>query len=116
MYRPLGTLSYLFNYAVLGNGEHPEGYHWINLLLHLGNVLLVYALARRLLKNFWPPVFVAALWAVHPVLTESVTNIVGRVDLLAAMAVLSGLLDLPEKHGSRRVRSDGYGWGCGWPR
>jgi protein O-mannosyl-transferase len=97
LYRPLGTLSYLFNYAVLGNGEHPEGYHWINLLLHLGNVLLVYALARRLLQgrsrdNFWPPVFVAALWAVYPVLTESVTNIIGRVDLLAAMAVLSGLL------------------------
>jgi protein O-mannosyl-transferase len=92
LYRPFGTLSYLFNYAVLGNGQHPAGYHWINLLLHLGNVLLVYALARRLLDKFWPPVFVAALWAVHPVLTESVTNIVGRVDLLAGMAVLSGLL------------------------
>jgi protein O-mannosyl-transferase len=92
LYRPFGTLSYLFNYAVLGNGENPAGYHWTNLLLHLGNVLLVYALARRLLKTFWPPVFVAALWAVHPVLTESVTNIIGRVDLLAGMAVLSGLL------------------------
>ena len=92
LYRPFATLSYLFNYAVLGNGEHPAGYHWINFLLHLGNVLLVYAIARRLLDKFWPPVFVAALWAVHPVLTESVTNIVGRVDLLAAMAVLSGFL------------------------
>ncbi len=110
LYRPLGTLSYLFNYAVLGNGEHPEGYHWINLLLHLGNVLLVYALARRLLQgrlrdNFWPPAFVAALWAVYPVLTESVTNIIGRVDLLAAMAVLSGLLfylKSTETSGTRR--------------
>jgi tetratricopeptide (TPR) repeat protein len=92
LYRPFGTLSYLFNYSVLGNGEHPEGYHWINLLLHLGNVLLVYALVRRLIHHFWPPVFVAALWAVHPVLTESVTNIIGRVDLLAAMTILSGLL------------------------
>ena len=92
LYRPFATLSYLFNYAVLGNGEHPAGYHWINFLLHLGNVLLVYAIARRLFDKFWPPVFVAALWAVHPVLTESVTNIVGRVDLLAAMAVLSGFL------------------------
>lgn len=36
--------------------------------------------------------FVAGLWAVHPVLTESITNIIGRVDLLAGMAVLSGLL------------------------
>jgi hypothetical protein len=34
----------------------------------------------------------AAVWAVHPVLTESVTNIVGRADLLSAFGVLAGLL------------------------
>ena len=92
LYRPFTTLSYLFNYAVLGDGDQPSGYHSINLLLHLGNVLLAYALALRLVRKFWPSVFIAALWAVHPVLTESVTNIVGRADLLAAMAVLSGFL------------------------
>lgn len=92
LYRPLTTLTYLFNYAVLGNADHPEGYHWVNILLHLFNVLLVYALAMRLLQKFWPAIFVAALWAVHPILTESVTNIIGRSDLLAAMAILSGLL------------------------
>ncbi len=54
--------------------------------------MLAYALALRLVRRFWPSVFIAALWAVHPVLTESVTNIVGRADLLAAMAVLSGFL------------------------
>ena len=26
-YRPLPILSYLFNYAVLGNGKKPAGYH-----------------------------------------------------------------------------------------
>ncbi len=92
MYRPFTTLSYLFNYAVLGDGDQPSGYHSINLILHLGNVLLAYALALRLVRRFWPSVFIAALWAVHPALTESVTNIVGRADLLAAMAVLSGFL------------------------
>jgi tetratricopeptide (TPR) repeat protein len=92
LYRPFTTFSYLFNYAVLGDGEQPSGYHSINVLLHLGNVLLAYALARRLVRRFWPAVFIASLWAVHPVLTESVTNIVGRADLLAAMGVLSGFL------------------------
>jgi tetratricopeptide (TPR) repeat protein len=96
LYRPFTTLTYLFNYAVLGNGRDPAGYHWINLLLHAGNVLLVFALARRLVRQsargFWPPVLLAAVWAVHPVLTESVTNMVGRADLLAGMAVLSGFL------------------------
>jgi len=31
------------------------------LLLHLGNVFLVYALARRLLREFWPSFFAAGL-------------------------------------------------------
>src|SRR5208282_4657476 len=92
LYRPFTTLSYLFNHAVLGNATEPAGYHCINFLLHLGNVFLVYALARRLLREFWPSFFAAALWAVHPVLTESVTNMIGRSDLLSAMAILSGFL------------------------
>jgi len=92
LYRPVTTLSYLFNYAVLGNAQQAAGYHAINLLLHLANVFLVYALARRLLQEFWPPFFTAALWAVHPALTESVTNMIGRSDLLAALAILSGFL------------------------
>jgi hypothetical protein len=92
LFRPLTTLSYLFNYAVLGNAEHPAGYHWINFLLHAGNVLLVYALGLRLAGEWRTAAWIAAIWAVHPVLTESVTNIVGRADLLAGMSVLGGLL------------------------
>ena len=34
----------------------------------------------------------AGLWAVHPLVTESVTNIVGRADLLAGMSTIGGLL------------------------
>ena len=111
IYRPLTTLSYLFNYAILGNGAHPAGYHWINLLLHTGNVLLVFALSLRLFtrapdRAFPLALSTAALWAVHPVLTESVTNIVGRADLLAGMAVLAGFwmyLKSAESAGSRRL-------------
>jgi hypothetical protein len=106
LYRPLTTLSYLFNYAILGNGDHPAGYHWINILLHALNVFLVYLLALRLLGKLWPAVFIAAVWAVHPVLTESVTNIIGRADLLAGLALLSGLLMYlrsTESTGWRRV-------------
>jgi protein O-mannosyl-transferase len=92
LYRPLTTLSYLFNYAILGNTDQPAGYHWINIFLHFLNAFLVYVLALRLLRKTWPAVFIAAVWAVHPVLTESVTNIIGRADLLAGLAQLSGLL------------------------
>jgi hypothetical protein len=43
LYRPFTTLSYLFNYAILGGG-----YHATNFLLHAANVLLAFALAIRL--------------------------------------------------------------------
>jgi len=111
IYRPLTTLSFLFNYAILGNGTAPAGYHWINFLLHAANVLLVFALSLRLFNRMPDRAFplalsTAALWAVHPVLTESVTNIVGRADLLAGMAVLGGFwmyLKSTESAGVRRV-------------
>src|SRR5207248_5905120 len=38
LYRPLTTLSYLFNFAVLEDGPNPPGYHWINFILHAVNI------------------------------------------------------------------------------
>ena len=104
LYRPLTTLSYLLNYAILGNADHPAGYHWINFALHLANVFLLFALLFHLTGALRMAFFIALLWAVHPVLTESVTNIVGRADLLAALAVLGGFLYLKsaETTGGRR--------------
>jgi tetratricopeptide (TPR) repeat protein len=91
LYRPLTTLSYLFNYAILGGGSQPAGYHWVNFALHAVNIALVYLLALWILHEIPAAWLMAAVWAVHPVLTESVTNVVGRADLLAAFAVLAGL-------------------------
>jgi protein O-mannosyl-transferase len=106
LYRPFTTFSYMFNYAVLGNQGRPAGYHWINLLLHTGNVLLLFFLALRLGRQLWPAFFLSAIWAVHPLSTEAVTNIIGRADLLAAGAVLGAFLAYllaDESDGSRRL-------------
>lgn len=91
LYRPLTTLSYAFNYSVLGNGAAPLGYHLVNLALHLANVSLAFTLFERMRVGRWTAAAVASAFAVHPVVVESVTNIVGRADLLAATAVLAGL-------------------------
>src|SRR5271157_5777261 len=96
LYRPLTTCSYLLNYAIFGNGPHPAGYHWVNFALHAVNMALVYLLGLLLFQETRPrahlALALAAVWALHPVLTESVTNIVGRADLLAGFGVLAGLL------------------------
>ena len=82
LYRPLTTFSYLVNYAVLGNGPHPAGYHWVNFALHAFNLALVYLLGMVVFQESALALAIAAVWALHPQLTESVTNVVGRADLL----------------------------------
>jgi tetratricopeptide (TPR) repeat protein len=92
LYRPLATLSFLFNYSILGNGANPAGYHWFNLILHSINIGLVYALGLILFEQVPAALLLSALWGLHPAQTEAVTNIVGRADMLGAFGVLAALL------------------------
>ena len=92
LYRPLTTLSFLLNYAILENFDQPAGYHWFNCGLHAANAFLVYLLVLLLVRQYWPAFFAAALWALHPIATEAVTNIAGRSEELAALGVLAALL------------------------
>jgi tetratricopeptide (TPR) repeat protein len=90
LYRPLTTLSYWFNYTALGGGKNVVGYHVVNFLLHWANAWLVLVIVRRLTGRLGLAALTAALFVVHPVNVESVTNIVGRADLLATLAILFG--------------------------
>ena len=92
LYRPLTTFTYLLNFAVFGDAVRPAGYHWVNLAIHAVNLALVYALGMLIFGETAPAWALAAIWGLHPLLTESVTNIVGRADLLAACGILAGFL------------------------
>ncbi|MCB0218564.1 MAG: glycosyltransferase family 39 protein [Chrysiogenetes bacterium] len=84
--RPLVTGSFYLDFALFG--QNPTGYHCFNLLLHLINVLLAWRLFRRLgVPDAWS-LFAAAIFAVHPVQTESVVYVAGRRDLLQGLFYL----------------------------
>lgn len=91
-YRPV-PVSLFFLEAPFA-GREPFLYHLSNWLLHLINVGLVYALARRLLsptrrQYAW---LAAALFASAPHLAEAYVWINGRSDPLAALFALAALL------------------------
>jgi len=87
--RPLTYLSFWLNYQV--GGDHPIGYHAVNLLLHLGAVLLAYECLRRLLPER-AAVIAAALFAIHPIQAEAVNYVWARSILLAAALCFASLL------------------------
>ncbi|MFH1566776.1 MAG: tetratricopeptide repeat protein, partial [Gemmatimonadota bacterium] len=86
MFRPLVTVSYALNYRL--GGYRVEGYHLVNLGLHLGCSLLVVALGAQLGLGAWPAVAAGLLFGLHPVQAEVVNYISSRSESLAALGYL----------------------------
>lgn len=100
--RWVGYLTFALNYRV--HGTDVVGYHIVNLVIHMVNALLLYALV---LLTFESPrlkesplrgssrsiaLFSALLFAVHPVQTQAVTYIVQRLASLAALFYLASVV------------------------
>lgn len=70
---------------------NPAGHHDTNLLLHVGNVLLLFLVLRRATGSVGPSFMVAALFALHPLNIESVAWIAERKNLLSMLFYLLAL-------------------------
>lgn len=81
-WHPLAWLSLMLDRQLYGSDS--GGYHWTNLLFHMLNTLLLFALLNRMTKEMVPSAFVAALFALHPLHIESVAWVSERKDLLCA--------------------------------
>lgn len=79
-YRPIRDISYAIDFAFWG--QNPLGFHLTSILIHAANVLLVFALVRRLTKDLVSATLTALIFAVHPIQTDAVTYISGRRDVL----------------------------------
>ena len=64
-------------------GLNPWGHHLINVLLHALNAALVFAWLRQMTGATWRSLWVAALFAVHPLRVEAVAWVTERRELLS---------------------------------
>ena len=127
--RPLINLSYAVNFAFGGTGVF--GYHLFNLVVHVLAAWTLFALVRRTLRlpilagRFGPAatplaLAVSALWAWHPVQTESVTYISQRAESLMGLFYLLTLYgfirNADESEGESRKAEGGKAKVAGKPK
>jgi Flp pilus assembly protein TadD len=79
---PLTWLSRILDVSLFGTDA--RGHHAVNVLLHAGNVLLLFHLLRKGTGEAGKSLLVAALFAVHPLHVESVAWVTERKDVLYA--------------------------------
>lgn len=95
--RPIVNASLAVNYAI--SGDRPGSYHALNLLMHTLAALLLYGIVRRTLllpqlRERWGDaatllaMVIALFWGVHPLLTDAVTYVIQRTEVLAGLFYL----------------------------
>jgi protein O-mannosyl-transferase len=88
-YRPLGILSFALDWSI--SGGDPRWFHAVNVMWHAAATVLVWVLAAELLAPVGAAI-AALVFAVHPVHVEAVSNVVGRLEPMAAVFALAALL------------------------
>jgi protein O-mannosyl-transferase len=87
---------------------NPAGHHYMNLLLHAANVVLLFLLLWRATGLTWPSLVVSALFALHPVNVESVAWVAERKNVLSMLFFLLALHAYDRY--ARTNRRSWYGW------
>jgi hypothetical protein len=98
LYRPVTIATFAIDWQLWGG--RAAGFHVVNALGHAAVTFLVFLLLMQMGAPLAAAAIGGAIFAVHPVHTEAVANIVGRAELLAAGFVLAACLlflhrDLP---------------------
>lgn len=89
-FRPLVVLTFRWNY--LHHGFHSAGFHITNVAMHAcaSMQLAAFGLTALRLPIMWSALL-GALFAVHPVHTESICYVVGRADLMCVQVIFLAL-------------------------
>ncbi len=82
-WHPVTWLSHMLDVQL--NGMNAGAQHTTNLLLHILNVLLLFGSLYSMTRAFSRSLFVAGLFAVHPLHVESVAWIAERKDVLSTL-------------------------------
>jgi len=82
-WHPLTWMSHALDVSLFG--KNPVGHHFTSVLLHAANVVLLFLLLIWVTRRLGPSLFVAMLFAIHPINVESVAWVAERKNVLCTM-------------------------------
>jgi uncharacterized membrane protein len=100
-YRPLFQYWLLLNYSLFG--PEPLWWHVTTVLLHSTATVLVYILAKQILRDLTAAGFAALIFGLHPIHAEAVAWVSGLTEPLLAIFLLSSLICHLRSHGKISV-------------
>ncbi|MEW6684256.1 MAG: tetratricopeptide repeat protein [Nitrospirota bacterium] len=107
LYRPIMVASHAIDYAIWG--AKPGPYHLTNLLIHLGVVVFVFLLGRRVGGGDTAALCAAAVVSLHPINAEAVNYLSARSSSLSALFILAAIWAY-ERAIESGVRESGVRW------
>jgi protein O-mannosyl-transferase len=111
-WHPLTWLSHMLDASLFGPDAGAQ--HFVNVLFHTANALLLFWLLFRMTSRIWPAAFVAALFAWHPLHVESVAWLSERKDVLSTFFGLLALIAYANYADESKVQGPRskvwYGW------
>ncbi len=108
--RPVACFSFALNYAI--GGLDVRGFHALNIFIHVLAALTLFGVLRKTIGRTQgtfrasPDSLafgISALWAVHPLHTESVTYVIQRIESLAGLWYLLTLYCAIRAFDSKRI-------------
>jgi tetratricopeptide (TPR) repeat protein len=88
-WHPLTWISHAIDYQLFG--MNPAGHHYVSVLLHAVNAVLLFLLLQSTTGFRWRSLMVAALFALHPMNVESVAWASERKNVLSMLFFLLAL-------------------------
>jgi protein O-mannosyl-transferase len=88
-WHPLTWISHALDYQLFG--MNPAGHHYVGVLLHAANAVLLFLLLQSATGFRWRSLMVAALFALHPINVESVAWAAERKNVLSMLFFLLAL-------------------------
>ena len=88
-WHPLTWLSHALDYQLFH--ANPAGHHFTSLLIHALNAAFLFWLLAKATGQVWPSLWVAAVFALHPINVESVAWVAERKNVLSTFFFLAAL-------------------------